>query len=357
MKNKEYLNLVEKLSKNNKYENINGLNIIVKEIPDVDKDGVLDPRVYKEKMKHKKAIVDSNNYMYKNIPVGTMRRGMGWPNIDISKDIIKTSKEIDGVKVRVYTPGNNTNNRKCMIFIHGGGFFGGDLDVVENPCKAIADKANTVVISVDYRLAPENPFPSGLDDCFKVVKYVYNNSHEFNIDKEKITIAGDSAGGNIAAVCALRDRDLNMKIIKYTALIYPVVTLSNEENEYYKWNIDEYKISEDKEILERVIKSLKGTIEIVNTLYLQENISSDNFEVSPLLIDNLRGLGKTLVVTAEYDFLRIQGEEYAKRLCNDGIEIRTIRYKGMDHAFLDKCGYYPQAEDCINEIVKDINSI
>lgn len=286
--------------------------------------------------------------------------GMGWPNIDISKDIITKTRiiylEDRKVNTRIYSPKVSNDKMKCLIFIHGGGFFGGDLDVVENPCRAIAEKANVVVISVDYRLAPEYPFPCGLNDCFDVLKYVYNNPNEFNIDRDKIAISGDSAGGNIATVCSIRDRNLGSNMIKYVALLYPVVTLSSKENSYYSWDITKYHIERDKELIERTTKSLKNTMDIVNELYLQGKIHEEHYEVSPLLGD-LKELPKTLIITAEYDFLRVQGEAYLKKLINSGVDARGIRYRGMDHAFLDKCGYYPQAEDCINEIVKDIKDI
>lgn len=357
MEKNQYINLLENLNKNIRKENHNGLDILIKSVPDSNEEGVLDYRVYLERSKPKKAVIDEENYMYESMPIGAMRKSMGWPNIDISNDVTVEYKKINGVNVRVYYPSSLSDNMKCMIFIHGGGFWGGDLDVVENPCKAIADKANTVVISVDYALAPEAPFPNGLEDCLSVLKYVYNNSSEFNIDKEKICVSGDSAGGNLASVLSIIDRDLKTMMIKYTVLIYPVVTLSNKETEYYKWDINNYKITKNKESVEKSINSIKNVMGTIKKLYLRNGEKDDLENVSPLLAESLSGLPKTLVITAEFDFLRVQGEAYAKRLIESGVETKCIRYNGMDHAFLDKCGYYPQAEDCINEIAKYIEVI
>ena len=360
MKNTNYKNLVNILSNNGNIVNTDDIDILIKSIPDSSKEGVLDPRVYNEKLKPKRRYIIPNQYIFDGVPVGEMRLGMGWPNIDISKDVVARTKSIDlgdrNIDIRIYSPVTHYRNMKCMIFIHGGGFFGGDVDVVENPCKLIADKANAVVISINYRLAPENPFPCGLDDCFDVLMYVYNNPGEFNIDKNKIAISGDSAGGNIATVCSIRDRNLKTNMIKYVALLYPVVTLSDKEDSYYSWDIDKYDIRSDNKLMERTIRSLENTMDIIKKLYLQGKVSEDNVEVSPLL-SNLRGLPETLVITAEYDFLRVQGEAYLKKLMDSGVKAKGIRYKGMDHAFIDKCGYYPQAEDCINEIVKDMNAM
>lgn len=309
MKSNSYRDLVDILSKSGNVQNIDNVDILVKSIPDLNEEGVLDPRVYKEKVKPKKQYVDPENYIFDGVPVGEMRLGMGWPNIDITKDISTEVRDIylgdRNINVRIYSPKNSSDNMKCMIFIHGGGFFGGDVDVVENPCKLIAERANAVVVSIDYRLAPEYPFPCGLNDCFEVLRYIYNNPNEFKIDKNKIAISGDSAGGNIATICSIRDRDLKTNMIKYAALLYPVVTLSNKENTYYSWDISKYDIHKDNELMERTARSLKNSVEIAKKLYLQGKVSDDNVEVSPLLSD-LSGLPKTLVVTAEYDFLKFK---------------------------------------------------
>ena len=357
MNGENYMELVDILSKQYKMEVLEDKEIMIKDIPDSNQKGVLDPRVYKERLKPKKKYVDATNYTFHGIAIGEMRLGMGWPNIDISTGIKTEIKEIDlgdrKIGIRIYSPKECKKDRKCLIFIHGGGFYGGNVDVVENPCKAIAEKSQSVVISINYRLAPEYPYPYGLNDCFDVLKYVYSNAHEFNINKYKIGISGDSAGGNIAAVCSIRDRELGTDMIKYVALLYPVVTLSNKEDMYYKWNIEKYEISREKELIEGIATGLKNVMGVINKLYLQGNVSDEHYEVSPLLY-NLDNLPRTLVVTAEYDFLRVQGEAYFSKLVDSGVEARGIRYRGMDHAFLDKCGYYPQAEDCINEIVKDM---
>lgn len=350
MKDAYYRELVKKLKENFKIINDNGIEIMIKEIPDKINDINLDPRVYKEKSKVKKPIILENGYTYKDIPVEEMRLGMGWPNIDISNNVVTSEKLIpikdNSIRVKIYRPKYSIENMRCMIFIHGGGFFGGSVDVVENPCKLIAEKSGSVVISIDYSLAPEHKFPQGLNECHEVIKYVYNNANEFKIDKNKISIAGDSAGGNLALVCSIKDKCEKTNIIKYITLLYPLVNLDNSN-----WSASYYKIPKDDEITYKVIHSLKNSIEKIKILYLSSETEVNNPEVSPLLANDLSGLPKTLIITAEYDFLRIQGEELTKKLIKAKVDIEHIRYRGMDHAFLDKFGYYPQAEDCITEIV------
>ncbi|MDP4145269.1 MAG: alpha/beta hydrolase [Bacillota bacterium] len=362
MRDKRYSELVHILGKKIELESSNGVDVIVKQIPDLDEKGVLDPRVKeiitnpKEEMQNK-----SSGFIYNGIPVGDMRAGMGWDNIDIAPRGISTKyKKIKGknrmINVRIYTPRDAENKLPCMIFFHGGGFFGGSLDVVENPCKAIANKAKAVVISVDYALAPESKFPKGFEDCFDIVEWAYSNPEEINIDKDKICVSGDSAGGNLSIACSIKDRELKTNMIKYQALLYPVVIFAEEGVEGYKWDINQYEVNKDEHIITACINGLRNTKDILY-LYLEEGENLENPYLSPLFLKDFSNLPKTLIVTAEYDFLRIQGEVFGKKLTEAGVDTRIIRYRGMDHAFIDKCGIYPQAEDCFNEIAKDIISL
>ncbi|WP_035771951.1 alpha/beta hydrolase [Clostridium butyricum] len=357
-----YLNLVKILEHKTKINNYNGVQIIEKLIPDLNIDGELDPRVYKiiNASSPTKKYKSDNEFIYHGINISELRSSMGWNNRDItSKEILSEYLTVIGkngpIKVRKYTPKNLKDNAPCMIFIHGGGFIGGNVDVVENPCKALSDKANAVVISIDYRLAPENQFPKGLIDCFEVIKWVYSNSTKLKIKKDKICISGDSAGGNLAVACSLKDRDLKTNIIKYQALIYPVVTLDKKSVEQYKWSSNEYIFSNNK--INQNINSSLDFIDIIKQLYVEDTAKPDNQYISPLLAKDLSNLPKTLIITAEYDFLRVQGEAFGKKLINAKVDTKIIRYRGMDHAFIDKCGIYPQAEDCLNEISKDIKSL
>ena len=357
-----YSNLVKILEHKTKINNYNGVKIIEKLIPDLDIDGALDPRVSEILNVPPLTNQDKseNEFIYNGINITEIRSGMGWDNKDITTREILTEYitvigENGKIGVRKYTPKNIKYNLPCMIFIHGGGFIGGSVDVVENPCKAISDKANAIVLSIDYRLAPENKFPKGFIDCFDVIKWVYNNSIKLNINKDKICVCGDSAGGNLAAACSLKDRDLKTNMIKYQALIYPVVTLDKKSVEEYKWSTNDFIFSNNK--INHNINSSAGFIDTIRQLYIEDNVKANSQYISPLLAKDLSNLPKTLIITAEYDFLRVQGEAFGKKLINSNVDTKIIRYSGMDHAFIDKCGIYPQAEDCFNEISKDIKAL
>ncbi|MBB3110107.1 acetyl esterase/lipase [Paenibacillus phyllosphaerae] len=334
------------------------MTFVRKAIPDLDGAGILDPRVREQKQKELEAAasrpsgppVDSTA-----IPIEDLRAMMGWPNHDLSGGTIRTAlAEIEGsngtIQVRIYTPVGD-RVRPAVLFFHGGGFIGGSVDTVENPCKSLAQKADAVVINVDYRLAPEHPWPAGLTDCYDTVRWAFDHADELGVDRTRITVAGDSAGGNLAACCSIMDRDAGNGYIRYQALIYPVVVIAQPEQ--FHWQPEEYAIGADEALIHFSLDGLRNAGSMLNALYLQ-GAGSDNPLVSPLLIEDAAGLPELLVVTAEYDYLRLEGEAYGQLLAEAGVRTRVIRYEGMDHAFLDKYGEYPQAEDCMDELARGI---
>ena len=240
---------------------------------------------------------------------------------------------------------------RTIVFIHGGAFFGGSTKTVKNACKYLAQKIEGVVVSVDYRLCPEHRFPEGLHDCFDTVKWLYENGKELNVNKDAIGVAGDSAGGNLSAVCALMDRDMKTNMIKFQGLIYPVVMLSNKEVDDYKFDISLYNVKHNHELINNTIMMITS-FPPLSLLYVNSDEEVDNPYVSPLLAENLKDVAETLIVTAEYDYLTLEAETYGRKLVRDGVKTKVIRYNGIDHAFIDKFGIYPQAQDFINEMAK-----
>ncbi|MBP3371099.1 MAG: alpha/beta hydrolase [Clostridia bacterium] len=352
----------------NPVEVINGLPIQIKNVPDAQIQGAADPR-YKAHEEYKAAHPREHEKpdlrTYNGIPVGAIRQSMGWPNEDISTRPIETQHlylpvSEGAVPVRVYIPEEKSDTlRACMIYIHGGGFIGGSIDVVENPCKLLCDVADAVVFNVDYRLAPETAYPGGLHDCYDTVKYVYEHADQWGIDKNKICVAGDSAGGNLAAVCALMDRDEGAHRIAYAGLIYPTVlrTVTGYED-IVPWSLDLYDIQADKELLEEASFAIGAGDETIGYLYMNGK-TEQAFDpyISPLMAKDFAGHCKTTIINAEYDFLRPQGEEYGRKLIEAGCDVRLIRYRGINHGSLDMCGTYPQVEDIMREIARDMMSL
>lgn len=146
-------------------------------------------------------------------------------------------------------------------------------------------------------------------------------------------------------------------VSRYQALIYPTVNMGAVETEDFQWSLDEYDIRKQRELIIAGIEGLGAGSGLLLNLYLQNRTEPTDPFVAPLLANDLKGMPETLIVTAEYDFLRIEDEAYARELARSGVATKLIQYSGMDHAFMDKLGLYPQAEDCMNEIAKDIRRI
>ena len=339
--------LIKAMNENSRFINEDGVDILVKPIPDPVEGTRIDRRIkYFDEYKRPKR--SGNPYVFAGEAVGDMRDNMGLLNLNLCKSNILMSKEnINGVNCRVYKKEGLKENLPCIVYIHGGAFIGGSLDVSENPCKLIAEGINGIVISVDYSLAPEKPYPLGLNDCRKVVEYIEENNFLYGIDKNKIGIVGESAGANLATIVANENSN-----IKFQGLVYPVVTFV-EKNPFFNWDIDLYENPYKEEKIYNFINSLRNCEDLVQRLYIQRELDPRREDLSPIFNKNLSKAKKTLIAVSEYDYLRVQGEAYGKLIHKAGVETKIIRYEGVNHAFLDNLGIYPQAEDTINEIVKE----
>lgn len=350
-----YDQLVRRLAEWHQSQTINGVETITKPIPDSDVPGDLDPRV----LNTVRTFVPSDGP--NTFDLVNARASMGWPNRDVTKTVITTeavnipSRDGD-IPARMYRP-DTDETLPVILFFHGGGFFGGTLDTVENPCKRLAEQANALVVSVDYRLAPEHPFPAGLQDCFAAVEWAYTQAEALHVDRNQIAVAGDSAGGNLATACCLMDRAQGTNWITFQALVYPVVNLGSIPTADYKWDIGQYEIEHNHELIQGVVMALADSDGLLNKVYLQGKVETTDPLVSPLFAEDVTGLPPALIITAEYDYLRPEGEAYARKLVRDGVKTRLIQYRGMDHAFMDKIGDYPQAEDCMTEIAKALKEM
>ncbi|MBO3333320.1 alpha/beta hydrolase fold domain-containing protein [Clostridium perfringens] len=338
--------LIKAMNENSRFINEDGVDILVKPIPDPVEGTRIDRRIkYFDEYKRPKR--SGNPYVFAGETVGDMRDNMGLLNLNLCKSNILMSKEnINGVNCRVYKKEGLEGILPCIVYIHGGAFIGGSLDVSENPCKLIAEGINGIVISVDYSLAPEKPYPLGLNDCRKVVEYIEENNFLYGIDKNKIGIVGESAGANLATIVANENSN-----IKFQGLVYPVVTFV-EKNPFFNWDIDLYENPYKEEKIYNFINSLRNCEDLVQKLYIQRELDPRREDLSPIFNKNLSKAKKTLIAVSEYDYLRVQGEAYGKLIHKAGVETKIIRYEGVNHAFLDNLGIYPQAEDTINEIVK-----
>jgi len=238
------------------------------------------------------------------------------------------------IPVRIYTP-NGEGPFPSLVFYHGGGWVIGDLDTVDVPCRLLANRANCVVVSVDYRLAPEHKFPAAADDAYAAAKWVVENGPSIKVDSSRVAVGGDSAGGNLAAVVSLMARDKNEIDLAYQLLIYPV-TNHSYETVSYRDNADGYLLTKDSMIW-------------FWDHYLRNPQDGENPYASPLKAEDLSGLPPALVITAEFDPLRDEGEAYAQRLKEAGVSVEETRYNGMIHGFFWMPGTLDQGMKAVNQ--------
>ena len=223
------------------------------------------------------------------------------------------------IAVRVYTPRGRAPF-PGLVYFHGGGFVLCNLDSHDGICRSLANAAGCVVVSVDYRLAPEHPYPAAPEDCYAATQWVAKNGGELGIDVTRIAIGGDSAGGNLTAVTALLARDRGGPALRFQLLVYPVTD--------HAFDTDSYRDNAEGYFLEST------TMEWFFQQYAGGETAIDA-RLSPLLAEDLSGLPPAVVVTAEYDPLRDEGEAYARALADAGVRVDLRRFDGMIHGFFD----------------------
>ena len=247
------------------------------------------------------------------------------------------------VPVRVYAK-EHGGLRPALVYFHGGGFVFGDLDTHDAVCRALAKESGAVVISVDYRLAPEHKFPAAVEDSYAVTLWVAANAERLGIDAGCIGVGGDSAGGNLATVVAMRCRDAGGPALASQLLIYPVTDVSSFETGSHRELSDGYFLT-------------RAAMDWFTNHYLGSADHARHPEVSPLLAPDLSGLPPALVITAELDPLRDEGEAYAKRLQQAGVPVTVTRYPGMIHGFVSMRGVLAGGRQAIQEAAEFTRSM
>ena len=247
------------------------------------------------------------------------------------------------IRLRVYTPvADGGAALPAIVYFHGGGWVIGDLDTHDALCRNLANECAARVISVDYRLAPEHRFPAAVDDCYAAVKWVEQNAASIGVDANRIAVAGDSAGGNLAAVMCLLAKQKGGPQIVYQLLIYPVTQWKAEtgsmnsfaegyflEKKTMHWFFDQYAAGHDP----------------------------NDWRLSPLAAQDLSGLPRAYVVTAGFDPLRDEGKAYADKLNRAGGAAVHIDYPGMVHGFFNMSAVVPTAKSAIADAAKSLRAV
>jgi acetyl esterase len=222
------------------------------------------------------------------------------------------------IVVRTFTP-RVASPRPALVYFHGGGWVTGDLDTHEGICRTLANAAGCVVASVDYRRPPEHPYPAAAEDAYAATQWVVQHARDLGVDPARLAVAGDSAGGNLAAVVALMARDRGGPRLALQVLVYPVTDCDFERPSY-------------REYAEGYLLTREG-MRWYWKQYAADPAARVQPYAAPFRAASLAGLPAALVITAEYDPLRDEGEAYASRLTAAGVPVTLTRYPGMVHTF------------------------
>lgn len=242
-----------------------------------------------------------------------------------------------GVAVRAYRPAGAAADAvlPALVYYHGGGWTIGDLDTHDALCRQLANGAGCAVFSVDYRLAPEYPFPAAVDDCVAATRDLCERAQALRIDPKRIAVGGDSAGGNLAAVACLHARDGRGPAIAFQLLIYPAVD-QRCGHPSHRENAEGYLLTRD-------------AIEYFRSKYLPRREDWTDWRASPLLAESHAKLPPAYILVAGFDPLRDEGRAYAERLEASGVEVTLREYEDMVHGFI----LFGGAVDTANEAVRE----
>jgi acetyl esterase len=236
------------------------------------------------------------------------------------------------IPVRIYTP-DGSAERPVIVYFHGGGWVIGELDTVDRPVRSIALRTGSVVVSVDYRLAPEHVYPAAFDDCYAATVWVAEHAAELGADPARVAVGGDSAGGNLATIVAQERRDAPPAL---QLLIYPSVDVSTPRPSH--------------ELFAEGFFLTAALIDWYAGHFLPEGSDPTDVRRSPLLAPDLSGVAPALVVTAGFDPLRDEGEAYAQRLREAGVTVLAHRFRGLFHGFINSVGVSPACYAALTEV-------
>lgn len=241
------------------------------------------------------------------------------------------SSDGHSIRIRAYTPATPSSEPlPAIVYAHGGGWFRCSLDLYDNPCRALAHATGCVVLSVDYRLAPENKFPIPLHDYYAALCWAASHADELGIDRTRLVAGGDSSGANLAAAATLRARgDASGPAIAHQLLLYPPLDSAMSSTSYREFATGYFLT--------------RSTMEFCWSTYLNDKADGDSPWASPLRAASLANLPSATILVCEYDPLRDEGEAYARRLDEAGVATECHRLDGMVHACIHMLGVTPGA--------------
>lgn len=262
---------------------------------------------------------------------------LGEPEIQMANVYDETLTVATGsILLRRYVPHNN--NGAAVVYYHGGGWVIGDVLAYDGCCRLIAEQMSCQVISVDYRLAPEHPFPAASDDAISAFHLVQEKASDWGIDSLRIAVMGDSAGGHLSAVVCQHQLQHKLSQPKLQILVYPVTDLSQQA--------ESYRVFGENFVLTKTL------MEWFRDSYLANTHEAENPTASPLLTENLNGLCSAIVHTAGFDPLHDEGEAYAKQMQSADVPVNYHRFDHLPHGYITMTGMIPEAKTAVLHVCK-----
>ncbi|MFT8311227.1 MAG: alpha/beta hydrolase fold domain-containing protein [Sporolactobacillus sp.] len=258
----------------------------------------------------------------------------------------------------LFRPQKQLPHSPMILYVHGGGFTAGKIDYYRNQCKRLAEYAQHNVLFIEYRLAPENCFPSPIDDLVHTIDYVLNASEVFQVSDKQVILVGDSAGGSIINGTVLRQPKEKIAMV---VELYSVTDIDIIGNQTYDWNFSMFPVADDqKQLVYDRLERFKNLPAQLVSYYL----GNQNKAVKDPLVSinyatdaQLQRFPKTLLIEAEFDFFRVGMDIFAARLAQNHVDLSVIEYCGCDHGFLDHLDTLPQAQDVLKVIGTAIRSL
>jgi acetyl esterase len=241
------------------------------------------------------------------------------------------------IAARRYSPAGASGALGALVYAHGGGFVLGGLDGHDNVCRQLAVDARCVVISLDYRLAPEAPFPAAVEDCYAATSHIFEHAANLGIDPMRIAVGGDSAGGNLSAVVCQLARARGGPPLVFQLLVYPATDFRSLDTASYRSNKSGYFLSH-------------AGMAWFRSHYLPSEEDRNHPTASPLAATDLAGLPPALIVTAEYDPLRDDGDAYARALATAGVDVSHLDFDGTIHGFVSFYAFIDKGRIALKEM-------
>ncbi len=332
-----------------------GLAIELRPVPDDDRPHALDPRVLANTLPK----LDGTFADVAMDDVVAMRKRSIKPIFCIHEGEVARETRImwldgRGIPVHIWIPASQRANSPLAVYLHGGCFAYGCVEERDPMLRYLAETACCIVAYPEYRLAPENPYPAAVDDCAGCIRWLADHADEYGFDVSKLVVLGDSAGGSLTNAMVMRLADtLPVKLaVTMYALVdaYPPTRGSDFSYDRY-----DHLAEQDAACRNRIDRIKDAGVEPFYTANDCELLA--NPEISVWHAEDVSMFPRTVVAYSEFDFLRCQNERWARRLADEGVDVRCVRYCGCDHGFLERFGTMPQAEDFIDLVSGEMDAL